>query len=93
MNDPAAQSNPIPTSEDPDALLRQLDLQIALQRAKRLSGHGDNRRTARTLGILTILLIFVVALGALFYLKTSRYAEVSHPRAIPAPATSGRPAR
>lgn len=93
MNDPAAQSNPIPRAEDPDDLLRQLDLQIALRRAKRLSGRGDNRRTARLVGFLAIFLIFLGAMGALLYLKSTRYAEATHPRAAPARAASGQPAR
>lgn len=91
MNDSTAHSNP--TSDDPDALLRQLDLQIALKRAKRLSGQDGDRRTARTVGLLFILLIIMGALGALLYLKTTRYPEVIRPKAVPAPAASGRLAR
>lgn len=94
MNDPAAQPKPFPPTENAEALLQQLDLQIALQRARRLSGHGENsRRNARLLGVTFILLIFLGAMGALFYLKASRYSEVSRPRAAPAPGASSRPAR
>lgn len=93
MNDPAAQSNPFQPTDNPYDLLRQLDLQIALQRARRLSGQGNNRRTARLIGFFAIALIFLGAMGALLYLKSTRYSGITHPRAAPAPAASGRPAR
>lgn len=94
MNDPAAQSKSIlPAPEDPDVLLKLMDVQIALRRAQRLSGAADRRRGARVLGVVFILFIALGAMGALFYLKTTRYAGLNRPRASPAPAASSSPGR
>lgn len=92
MNNPAAQSKPLPPAEDAEALLKMMDVQIALQRAKRAADSGSSRRNAQLMGVFFILLIVIIALGALWHLKSSM-PDAPIRRSSPGHATSAPPVR
>jgi hypothetical protein len=93
MNSPDAQNNP--SVQDAEALLKSMDMEIALRRAKRLHGEGQ-RRTARTLYVILVFLMLLMVAGGLWYLQNQRLRQgVKHRPATtrPAPAASAPAAR
>ena len=79
---------------DATDMLRVLDTEVALQRAKRLHG-GGSRQTLRVAALALFFTLFVAALAAMSYLQ-SRLAERGFSRhrgdnvtASPAPGPSG----
>lgn len=55
------------TGLDPDQLLKSLDAQITVARARRSQSHGSNRVVIRTAGILFLVLGMGASLLALQY--------------------------
>ncbi len=78
---------------DATDMLRALDTEVALQRARRLHG-GGSRQTLRVASIALFFTLLIAALGALFYLQ-GKLAERGFSRhradatANPTPGPSG----
>ena len=55
---------------DAHEMLRVVDTELALQRAKRLTGAGDNTRQAlRVLCIVVLFALLIAGLGAMFWMQ------------------------
>jgi hypothetical protein len=82
----AATKNSVPALEtklaavkDPADMLRVMDVEVALYRARRLSGAGDKQREIlRVLSILLFCALVVALLGGMWYLQTVRDGRMAH---------------
>ena len=83
---PAIESK-LARAADPAEMLRVMDLEVALYRARRLSGANDKQRGMfRVLSVFMFIGLVIAVIGAMWYLQTLRdgHARVGQPPAAAA---------
>ncbi len=74
-------------ANDSDEMLQVIGVELALQRARRLSGAGDKQReTLRVLSILMLFGLVIAVVGAMWYLQTLKQGRTNISRQRPAAA-------